>query len=66
MPGWEAEKQLHSGCRSAKEDRSGYTDGQAERLAGYGRRLLELGTTVVTHPYGETLSGPDRGRPVPR
>ena len=58
MPGWEAEKQIHSGYRPSKEDSPGYTDGQAARLAGYRRRLLELSTTVVTHPYWETLSGP--------
>ncbi|MCX4971219.1 hypothetical protein OHA98_42220 [Streptomyces sp. NBC_00654] len=25
----------------------------------YRRRLLELSTTVMTHPFWETLSGPD-------
>ncbi|MEE1735204.1 hypothetical protein PUR49_01420 [Streptomyces sp. BE147] len=59
MPGWEAEKQVHSSYRPAKADSPGYTDEQAERLAVYRRRLLELSTTVMTHPFWETLSGPD-------
>ncbi|MFD4899150.1 hypothetical protein [Streptomyces sp. NPDC058411] len=39
---------------------SGYTAEEAERLAGYRARILELTTLVLTHPYWQTLSGPDR------
>ncbi|MGY3676477.1 hypothetical protein [Streptomyces sp. TE33382] len=60
MDGWEAEKQIHSSYRPAKTDSPGYTDDQTDRLAGYRHRLLELSTTVVTHPYWQTLSGPDQ------
>lgn len=43
-----------------KSDGPGYTPEQAERLAGYRARILELTTFVLTHPYWATLSGPDR------
>lgn len=33
---------------------------QAERLAAYRARILELTTQIITHPYWRTLSGPDR------
>lgn len=56
MPGWEADKQLHSGYRSAKPDSPGYTDEQREQLAAYRAQLLELSTTVMTHPYWTGLS----------
>ncbi|MGY3676438.1 hypothetical protein [Streptomyces sp. TE33382] len=59
MDGWEAEKQVHSSYRPAKQDSPGYTDDQAARLAGYRHRLLELSTTVMTHEYWASLSGPD-------
>ncbi|MEU5660126.1 hypothetical protein ABZ802_31585 [Streptomyces sp. NPDC047737] len=60
MPGWQADKQLHSGYRPAKEDSPGYTPEQAEHLAGLRARILELTTQVVTHPYWATLDGPAR------
>lgn len=60
LPGWKADKQLHSDRRPEKEDSPGYTPEQAERLAGYRARILELTTSVITHPYWATLSGPDR------
>lgn len=37
-----------------------YTPEQAECLAGYRARILELTTPIITHPYWATLSGPDR------
>ncbi|WP_261988337.1 hypothetical protein [Streptomyces sp. gb1(2016)] len=60
LPGWKADKQLHSNRQPEKEDSPGYTPEQAERLAGYRARILELTTSVITHPYWATLSGPDR------
>ncbi|MFJ8870403.1 hypothetical protein ACIRD6_32210 [Streptomyces sp. NPDC102473] len=60
MPGWKSDKQLHSDYLSEKQDSPGYTPEQAERLAGYRARILELTTLVITHPYWATLSGPDR------
>ncbi|MFJ8871290.1 hypothetical protein ACIRD6_36765 [Streptomyces sp. NPDC102473] len=60
MAGWKSDKQLHSDYLSEKEDSPGYTPEQAERLAGYRARILELTTLVITHPYWATLSGPDR------
>ncbi|MER6241518.1 hypothetical protein ABT185_36760 [Streptomyces clavifer] len=60
VPGWKADKQLHSDCRPEKDDSPGYTSEEAERLAGYRARILELTTFVLTHPYWGTLSGPDR------
>ncbi|MGW0785040.1 hypothetical protein [Streptomyces sp. NPDC002913] len=60
MPGWKADKQLHSDRRPEKPDSPGYTPEQAERLAGYRARILELTTFVITHPYWATLNGPDR------
>ncbi|MFI7368071.1 hypothetical protein ACIBO4_38610 [Streptomyces sp. NPDC050149] len=56
MPGWEADKQLHSGYRSAKPDSPGYTDEQREQIEAYRAELLELNTTVMTHPYWAGLS----------
>lgn len=55
MPGWEADKQLHSNYVSSKPDSPGYTAEQAERIAGYRARLLELSATVMVHPFWETL-----------
>lgn len=55
MPGWEADKQLHSNYVSAKPDSPGYTPEQAERIAGYRARLLELSTTVMVHPFWDTV-----------
>ena len=55
MPGWEADKQLHSSYRSSKPDSPGYTDEQEKQVAEYGARLVELSITVSTHPFWETL-----------
>ncbi|MFF3177910.1 hypothetical protein ACFVQ0_35425 [Streptomyces sp. NPDC057900] len=51
MPGWEADKQLYSGYRSSKSDSPGYTPEQREQVEKYRAELLELSTTVMTHPY---------------
>ncbi|WP_405668316.1 hypothetical protein OG379_39475 [Streptomyces sp. NBC_01166] len=66
LPGWKADKQLHSDYRAEKEDSPGYTPEEAERVAGYRARILELTTFVITHPYWGwgTLSG-NRVEPVP-
>lgn len=55
MPGWEADKQLHSHFRSGKADSPGYTDEQAAEVARFQARLVELSITVSTHPYWATL-----------
>nr|WSS66278.1 hypothetical protein OG284_36195 [Streptomyces sp. NBC_01177] len=60
LPGWKADKQLHSDYQPEKDDSPGYTPEQVERLAGYQVRILELTTFVITHPYWATLEGPDR------
>ncbi|WP_334664597.1 hypothetical protein [Streptomyces cyaneofuscatus] len=57
MPGWEGNKQLHSGYRSSKPDSPGYTEEQRQQVAAYRARLLELSTQVVTHSFWETLKG---------
>ncbi|WUW27004.1 hypothetical protein OG521_39840 (plasmid) [Streptomyces sp. NBC_01463] len=56
MPGWEADKQLHSDYRPTKPDSPGYTDEQHEQVAAYRAELLQLSTTVMTHPYWKGLS----------
>ncbi|MFE3152347.1 hypothetical protein ACFXJ6_37830 [Streptomyces sp. NPDC059218] len=56
MPGWEGDKHLHSTYRSHKEDSPGYTEEQAAKVAEFRARLLELSTTVATHPFWATLS----------
>ncbi|MGZ2360924.1 hypothetical protein LRE75_30300 [Streptomyces sp. 372A] len=56
MPGWEADKQLHSSYRSAKPDSPGYTPEQHEQVQKYRAELLELSATVTTHPYWATLN----------
>lgn len=55
LQGWEADKQLHSTYSSSKPDSPGYTEEQAERIAGYQARALELSATVMTHPFWDTL-----------
>ncbi|MER5277756.1 hypothetical protein ABT025_18635 [Streptomyces sp. NPDC002809] len=55
MPGWEANKQLHSNYISSKPDSPGYTDEQAAEVARFRARLLELSTTVMTHPFWATV-----------
>ncbi|MGO1025777.1 hypothetical protein ACTOXX_34955 [Streptomyces rubiginosohelvolus] len=51
LPGWEAEKQLHSGFRSSKPDSPGYTEEQHAEVARFRAELLELSSTVTTHPF---------------
>ncbi|WP_329041537.1 hypothetical protein OHT61_26005 [Streptomyces sp. NBC_00178] len=48
------------GHRPEQDARPGYTPEQAERLAAYRARILDLTTQVITHPYWESLPGPDR------
>ncbi|MFE5240436.1 MULTISPECIES: hypothetical protein [unclassified Streptomyces] len=36
------------------------TESLVGRFAGYRARILELTAQVLTHPYWETLEGPDR------
>ncbi|MET7857079.1 hypothetical protein ABZS81_07595 [Streptomyces sp. NPDC005318] len=55
MPGWEGEKQLHSGYRSGKADSPGYTAEQAVEVARYQAELLRLSTQVAAHAYWATL-----------
>ncbi|MFH9656169.1 hypothetical protein ACH4MT_35510 [Streptomyces anulatus] len=62
MPGWQADKQLHSDYRSAKPDSPGYTEEQHQQVAAYRKLLLELSAQVSTHPFWQTL---DPGNVVP-
>ncbi|MFI6653223.1 hypothetical protein ACIBI8_37240 [Streptomyces sp. NPDC050529] len=55
MPGWEANKQLHSNYISEKPDSPGYTDEQAAEVARFRARILELSTIVFSHPFWATL-----------
>ncbi|MEU6059218.1 hypothetical protein [Streptomyces sp. NPDC047097] len=55
LPGWEAEKQLHSGFRSSKPDSPGYTEEQHAEVARFRAELLELSSTVSTHPFWEQM-----------
>ncbi|MEU9677789.1 hypothetical protein AB0D92_30310 [Streptomyces parvus] len=55
LPGWEAEKQLHSGFRSSKPDSPGYTEEQHAEVARFRAELLELSSTVATHPFWEQV-----------
>ncbi|MEW2491628.1 hypothetical protein [Streptomyces sp. NPDC048411] len=55
MPGWEADKQLHSNYRSHKGDSPGYTEGQAAEVRRFQDELLRLSIEVSTHPYWATL-----------
>ncbi|MFJ5725005.1 hypothetical protein [Streptomyces sp. NPDC093149] len=59
MPGWESDKQLHSNYVSGKPDSPGYTEEQAAEVTRFKAELLRLSTEVVTHPYWQSLSGPD-------
>ncbi|MFF3733402.1 hypothetical protein ACFYXM_24565 [Streptomyces sp. NPDC002476] len=58
LPGWEGDKQLHSGYRSGKADSPGYTPDQVAEVARYREELLRLSVAVSTHPYWESLGGP--------
>ncbi|WP_103509035.1 hypothetical protein [Streptomyces sp. SM13] len=55
MPGWQADKQLHSDYRPSKPDSPGCTDEQRQQVAAYRKRLLDLGIQVSTHPFLQTL-----------
>ncbi|MET9588133.1 hypothetical protein ABZY10_34655 [Streptomyces sp. NPDC006539] len=57
MPGWEADKQLHSTYRSGKPDSPGYTPEEATEVARYQAELVRLSIEVSTHPYWSTLDG---------
>ncbi|WP_331764769.1 hypothetical protein [Streptomyces sp. NBC_01238] len=59
MPGWESDKQLHSSYRSHKEDSPGYTEEQAAEVRRFQDELRRLSIAVSTHPFWESLSGPD-------
>ncbi|MFJ8864006.1 hypothetical protein ACIRD8_37130 [Streptomyces sp. NPDC102451] len=59
MPGWEGEKQLHSGYRSAKPDSPGYTEEQRREVARFRAELLKLSSVVFTHPFWATLERSD-------
>ncbi|MFF2173405.1 hypothetical protein, partial [[Kitasatospora] papulosa] len=52
--GWKADKKLHSDYVPEKDDSPSYTPEQAERLAAYRARILELTTQIITHPYWAT------------
>ncbi|MDQ0701101.1 hypothetical protein [Streptomyces sp. W4I9-2] len=55
MPGWQADKQLHSDYRPAKPDSPGYTEEQHQQVAAHRKLLLELSALVSTHPFWQTL-----------
>ncbi|MFJ4972709.1 hypothetical protein [Streptomyces sp. NPDC088755] len=61
LPGWEAEKQLHSGFRSSKPDSPGYSEEQHAEVSRFRAELLELSITVSTHPFWEQV---ERGQVV--
>ncbi|WP_327350103.1 hypothetical protein OG772_36065 [Streptomyces sp. NBC_01321] len=52
MPGWEGEKQLHSGYQSRKDDSPGYTEEQALRSP-----VSRSGFWSSASPCPRTLSG---------
>ncbi|MEU8708400.1 hypothetical protein [Streptomyces sp. NPDC048565] len=54
-PGWEGDKQLHSGCRPGKADSPGYTDEQHSEVARFRKELLDLSVVVMTHPFWDTV-----------
>ncbi|MER5618753.1 hypothetical protein [Streptomyces sp. NPDC002215] len=60
MPGWESDKQLHSNYISSKPDSPGYTEDQAAEVTHFRARLLELSTTVSTHPFWDSVEAGDR------
>ncbi|MDJ1645210.1 hypothetical protein [Streptomyces pakalii] len=61
LPGWEAERQLHSGFRSSKQDSPGYTEDQDAEVARFRAELLELSITVSTHQFWKQV---DQGQVV--
>ncbi|MFF4248921.1 hypothetical protein ACFYY2_31270 [Streptomyces sp. NPDC001822] len=61
MPGWKAEKQLHSDYRPEKPESAGYTPEQKVEVARLRKDALDLSVTVSTHPFWATV---DRGEVV--
>ncbi|MFB8037740.1 hypothetical protein ACFC5Z_33415 [Streptomyces sp. NPDC056004] len=59
LPGWESDKQLHSNYISSKPDSSGYIEDQAAEVTRFRARLLELSTTVSTHPFWDSVEAGD-------
>ncbi|MEG9551420.1 hypothetical protein ACFYUM_35790 [Streptomyces fimicarius] len=55
MPGWQADKQLHSDYRPSKPDSPGYTSEQHQQIAAFRKQLLDLSIQVSTHPFWQTL-----------
>ncbi|MFB6783646.1 hypothetical protein ACFCX0_41715 [Streptomyces sp. NPDC056352] len=55
MPGWEADKQLHSTYQSGKPDSPGNSAEQTAEVARYQAELLRLSIAVSTHPFWSTL-----------
>ncbi|MFE7267797.1 DUF6233 domain-containing protein [Streptomyces sp. NPDC057592] len=55
MPGGESDKQLHSNYISSKPDSPGYAEDQAAEVTRFRVRLLELSTTVSTHPFWDPV-----------
>ncbi|MEU0163826.1 hypothetical protein ABZ154_34910, partial [Streptomyces sp. NPDC006261] len=55
LPGWETEKQLHSGFRSSKPASFGYTEEQHAEVARFRAELLELSIAVSTHPFWDQV-----------
>ncbi|MFE5852388.1 hypothetical protein ACFQ61_04095 [Streptomyces sp. NPDC056500] len=58
-PGWEGDKQLHSDRMPGLPDSPGYTEQQKEEEKRLRGLLLELSAAVSTHPYWQTLRGPE-------
>jgi hypothetical protein len=56
MSGWKAKKQLDSDDFPRKPDSPGYTEEQRAEVARFRARLMELNTTVFTHPFWGTLT----------
>lgn len=55
MPGWEAEKQLHTTYRSSRPASPGYTEEQAAEVERLRSRLVEISATVTVHPFWESV-----------
>lgn len=55
MPGWEAEKQLHTTYRSTRLASPGYTEEQAAEVKRLRARLVEISATVTVHPFWESV-----------
>ncbi|POX36699.1 hypothetical protein C3486_32345 [Streptomyces sp. Ru73] len=57
LPGYERPEGHHYPFR--REDSPGYTEEQAEQEARLRARMRELSIQIGTHPFWDTLSGPD-------